>query len=82
MNGVWLEGAQEVKSEIYAHFKQHFSETTTIRPSFTSNNFLQLYVLQASVLERPITAEEIKSAVWACEGSKAPGPDGFTFNFI
>jgi len=26
--------------------------------------------------------EEVKVAVWLCEGSKSPGPDGFNFNFI
>jgi hypothetical protein len=25
--------------------------------------------------------EEVKQAVWDCDGSKAPGPDGFTFSF-
>jgi len=28
------------------------------------------------------TYEEIKEAVWQCECSKSPGPDGFNFNFI
>ena len=26
--------------------------------------------------------EEIKEAVWQCEGSKSPSPNGFNFNFI
>jgi len=26
--------------------------------------------------------EEVKEAVWQCEGSKSPSPDGFNFNFI
>jgi len=29
-----------------------------------------------------ITEEEMKEAVWMCEGSKSPGSDGFNFNFI
>lgn len=33
-------------------------------------------------LEATITLEEVKEAVWGCEGSKAPGPDGVNFNFI
>ncbi|XP_068504156.1 uncharacterized protein [Phaseolus vulgaris] len=28
------------------------------------------------------TEEEIKEAVWQCEGTKSPGPNGFNFNFI
>ncbi|MCI81305.1 transposon TX1 putative protein, partial [Trifolium medium] len=26
--------------------------------------------------------EEIKEAVWDCEDSKSPGPDGVTFDFL
>nr|GEV92211.1 vacuolar-processing enzyme-like [Tanacetum cinerariifolium] len=33
-------------------------------------------------LERPISKDEIKSAVWDCGTNKSPGPDGFTFEFI
>jgi len=29
-----------------------------------------------------ITEEEVKEAIWQCEGSKNPGPDGFNFNYI
>ena len=29
-------------------------------------------------LERPFTEDEVKDAVFACDGSKAPGPDGFS----
>ncbi|GJX76510.1 RNA-directed DNA polymerase, eukaryota [Tanacetum coccineum] len=33
-------------------------------------------------LERLVTQEEIKEAVWDCGSSKAPGPDGFSFAFV
>ncbi|KAK9062631.1 hypothetical protein SSX86_019819 [Deinandra increscens subsp. villosa] len=33
-------------------------------------------------LVRPFTKEEIKVAVWDCDGDKAPGPDGFNFDFL
>jgi len=29
-----------------------------------------------------ISEEEVREAVWQCEGSKSPGPDVFNFNFI
>ncbi|GJY99944.1 RNA-directed DNA polymerase, eukaryota, reverse transcriptase zinc-binding domain protein [Tanacetum coccineum] len=33
-------------------------------------------------LERLVTLEEIKEAIWDCGSSKAPGPDGFSFAFV
>ncbi|GJY62791.1 RNA-directed DNA polymerase, eukaryota [Tanacetum coccineum] len=32
-------------------------------------------------LERNVSKEEIKRAVWDCGSDKSPGPDGFTFGF-
>nr|GEV78602.1 RNA-directed DNA polymerase, eukaryota, reverse transcriptase zinc-binding domain protein [Tanacetum cinerariifolium] len=34
------------------------------------------------LIQKDITIEEIKIAVWNCGNDKAPGPDGFTFGFI
>ena len=34
------------------------------------------------MLEAPISEDEVKKAVWSCGGEKAPGPDGFSFDFI
>nr|GEX91982.1 RNA-directed DNA polymerase, eukaryota [Tanacetum cinerariifolium] len=36
---------------------------------------------QAVDLEREVSKEEVKRAVWDCGIDKAPGPDGFTFRF-
>ncbi|GKC23951.1 RNA-directed DNA polymerase, eukaryota, partial [Tanacetum coccineum] len=36
---------------------------------------------QRADLEREVTIEEIKTAVWNCGIDKSPGPDGFTFDF-
>ena len=37
---------------------------------------------ESILLEAFPSDEEIKNAVWDCESSKAPGPDGYNFNFI
>nr|GEX26919.1 RNA-directed DNA polymerase, eukaryota, reverse transcriptase zinc-binding domain protein [Tanacetum cinerariifolium] len=37
---------------------------------------------QVDDLERPISYDEIKRAVWGCGTNKSPGPDGFTFDFF
>ncbi|XP_058783955.1 uncharacterized protein LOC131658705 [Vicia villosa] len=34
------------------------------------------------LLERDPLDDEIKEAVWDCDGSKSPGPDGFTLEFF
>ncbi|GJW23582.1 hypothetical protein Tco_0034204 [Tanacetum coccineum] len=36
---------------------------------------------QVQDLERPVTYEEVKRAVWDCGTNKSPGPDGFSFEF-
>ncbi|GKD20495.1 RNA-directed DNA polymerase, eukaryota, reverse transcriptase zinc-binding domain protein, partial [Tanacetum coccineum] len=33
-------------------------------------------------LEKPVTLEEIRAAVWDCGSQKSPGPDGFSFLFL
>nr|KYP47550.1 Transposon TX1 uncharacterized [Cajanus cajan] len=37
-----------------------------------------------TLLEKKYTFQEseVKEAIWECEGSKSPGPDGFNFTFI
>lgn len=33
-------------------------------------------------LEYPFMEAEIKEAIWHCDGSKSPRPDGYSFKFI
>ena len=35
-----------------------------------------------ALLDKKFDLEEIREAVWECEGNKSPGPDGFNFTFI
>jgi len=35
-----------------------------------------------AALEIPFSVDEIRTAVWDCEGNKALGPDGINFFFI
>ncbi|GKV32613.1 hypothetical protein SLEP1_g41207 [Rubroshorea leprosula] len=44
--------------------------------------FRRISDAQREWLERPFTIEEIEEGLKDCDGSKAPGPDGFNFNFI
>nr|GEZ75667.1 cysteine-rich receptor-like protein kinase [Tanacetum cinerariifolium] len=53
-----------------------------------SNSLQELEKLEAMeiaqkncILERPVSKEEVKRAIWDCGIDKSPGPDGFTFGF-
>ncbi|KAJ9547476.1 LOW QUALITY PROTEIN: hypothetical protein OSB04_020019 [Centaurea solstitialis] len=47
-----------------------------------SNLFKKITDEQKSWLESSFSVQEVKNAVWSCGNNKAPGPDGFTFEFI
>lgn len=34
------------------------------------------------LLEKPFSLEELKDAIWDCDGDKTPGPDGFSLEFF
>nr|GEW98038.1 hypothetical protein [Tanacetum cinerariifolium] len=42
----------------------------------------EIFVEQCEFLERDVSNEEIKKAVWDCGGDRASSPDGFTFKFF
>jgi len=52
------------------------------RPSLDNLDFRSLTHGEGVVLIRPFSVEEVKAAVWDCNGFKCPGPDCITFGFI
>jgi hypothetical protein len=58
-----------------------FKQSGSIRPLIGSTGFNKLSPAQSIRLEQPVTMDEVKRALCDCDGSKAPKPDGFTFNF-
>ncbi|GJT51302.1 putative RNA-directed DNA polymerase, eukaryota, reverse transcriptase zinc-binding domain protein [Tanacetum coccineum] len=53
-------------------------------PELVKRTFLEFYrdKFAAIKLERLVTIDEIKYAVWQCGSDKSPGPDGFSFKFV
>nr|GEX74164.1 putative RNA-directed DNA polymerase, eukaryota, reverse transcriptase zinc-binding domain protein [Tanacetum cinerariifolium] len=72
----------KVKAEFLNHFLNQFSNPSSPRIKIDSEFPTRLNSNQVEDLERPISQEEIKKAVWDCGTSKSPGPDGFTFEFF
>ncbi|KAJ9549144.1 hypothetical protein OSB04_021687 [Centaurea solstitialis] len=82
LNGAWSSEPSILKPAAKEFFEKKFIEPLPHRPAFSSNLFSPLSLGQSIELERPFSVEEIKRAVWACDGDKAQGPDGLTFAFI
>ncbi|GJS95704.1 RNA-directed DNA polymerase, eukaryota [Tanacetum coccineum] len=82
VNGEWISNPVGVKREFYSHFKNQFSPSYTPRLSFDFVFPNRLSTDQVEDLERLVTYDEVKRAVWDCGANKSPGPDGFTFEFF
>ncbi|GKU98550.1 hypothetical protein SLEP1_g11542 [Rubroshorea leprosula] len=87
MNSIQIKGAQytkasRMKEEIASFFQNMFVEEQWKRPTLEGVNFKRIFAKENNSLTTPFTEEEIKTAVWDCESSKAPRPNGFNFKFI
>jgi len=82
VNGVQIDGVQNVRNAVFSHFSLHFQNQHEQRPTMEGLNFRKLSAREGTVLTRPFSVEEVKAAVWECENYKCPGPDGVSFGFI
>ncbi|XP_071739231.1 uncharacterized protein [Rutidosis leptorrhynchoides] len=79
---VWNDSPEEIKDEVFKHFKKRFKEPDIVRPSMEDLCYPTLSVDEASALEWCFDEHEIKEAVFECGSTKAPGPDGFNMRFF
>lgn len=82
VNGIWCEDPITLKQTFFDYYKNIFSELTANRPPFSNVHIQTLSKMEANSLEVAFSEEEVWGAVKLCGNSKAPGPDGFNFNFI
>ncbi|GLT98877.1 hypothetical protein SLE2022_163520 [Rubroshorea leprosula] len=78
----WVEEPELVKAAAVKYFTKVFQNEQWCRPTMDGIQFRRISNAQREWLERPFTIEEIEEGLKDCDGSKAPGPDGFNFNFI
>ncbi|GJY62634.1 RNA-directed DNA polymerase, eukaryota [Tanacetum coccineum] len=82
VDGVWCTDPNLIKNTFFNHFATRFQEPPNFRFKI---NFVfpnKLHHNQTEELERHVSHDEIKRAVWDCGDNKSPGPDGFTFEFF
>ncbi|KAJ0471319.1 putative RNA-directed DNA polymerase [Helianthus annuus] len=82
IDGAWITNPLLIKESLFEFFVHQFTEPLAVRPNLVCPNLATISDNEASMLEQPFSVEEIKAAVWDCDGDRAPGPDGFNFKFI
>ncbi|GJZ31673.1 hypothetical protein Tco_0576720 [Tanacetum coccineum] len=78
----WIDEPSKVKKEFLNHFANRFSNPTTPRISLESQFSTKLFLDQVDELERNVSYDDFKRAVWDCSSKKSPRSDGFTFDFL
>nr|GFA21203.1 RNA-directed DNA polymerase, eukaryota [Tanacetum cinerariifolium] len=81
VDGFWMESPHLVKHEFFEHFKNRFEKPNKSRILLERDFVKRISLEQNDDLEREVSNEEIRRAVWDCGIDKAPGTDGFTFGF-
>ncbi|XP_068484992.1 uncharacterized protein [Phaseolus vulgaris] len=78
----WCEEPGTIRLEAKKLFEVRFNATKDLGVRLDEVEFKTLTMMDNEGLVAGFTEKEIKDAVWQCEGSKSPGPNGFNFNFI
>ncbi|GJU86013.1 RNA-directed DNA polymerase, eukaryota, partial [Tanacetum coccineum] len=81
-NGTWCTDPNTVKESFVSHFASRFKQPISSRFKLNMMFNNRLTVDQVGDLDRFVSFDEIKAAVWDCGANKSPGPDGFTFEFF
>nr|GEY23912.1 RNA-directed DNA polymerase, eukaryota [Tanacetum cinerariifolium] len=82
VNGVWHTEPSLVKDLFLDHFATRFKQPASPRIKLNMSLPNCLSSDQTNNLDRNITNDEIRAAVWDCGENKSPRPDGFTFEFF
>lgn len=77
-----LEDPQSIKNAVRDHFKSFFAHVAANRPSIQCQNLTKVDEELNNFLVAAFTVDEVFEAVKSCDGSKAPGPDGYTMVFF
>ncbi|GKV11959.1 hypothetical protein SLEP1_g23168 [Rubroshorea leprosula] len=72
----------EIKEEVAKYFEELFTGEQWKRPKLEGIDFKQISSTDSELLMAEFSEDEIKEAVWDCDSSKSPGPDGFNFRFV
>ncbi|GKU92859.1 hypothetical protein SLEP1_g6527 [Rubroshorea leprosula] len=72
----------KLKEGVMKHFQELFTEDDWERPILEGIEFKKVTLEQNITLTTQFMEKEVKEAVWDCDSSKAPVPNGFNFGFL
>nr|GEV31949.1 RNA-directed DNA polymerase, eukaryota [Tanacetum cinerariifolium] len=81
-NGLWYTDPGKVKEAFFNHFEARFKKPVAHRFMLNIPFNKWLSDMQYIDLEKNVSRDEIRLAVWNCGENKSPGPDGYTFEFF
>nr|GEY93610.1 RNA-directed DNA polymerase, eukaryota [Tanacetum cinerariifolium] len=82
IDGSWCTEPGTIKKAFVNHFEARFKEPGLQRFKINFQFPKKLLQNQADDLERVVSRDEIRLAVWNCGDNKSPGPDGYSFEFL
>nr|GEZ92325.1 RNA-directed DNA polymerase, eukaryota [Tanacetum cinerariifolium] len=82
VDGSWCTEPGTIKKAFVNHFEARFKESGLQRFKINFQFPKKLLQNQADDLERVVSRDEIRLAVWNCGDNKSPGPDGYSFEFL
>jgi len=81
VDSLWCDDKEVVKDKVMSFFKSRFEGVDEVPVRLDNVQFSSVSVEENRMLVEDISDEEVKFAVWSCESSNSPGPDGFNFGF-
>ncbi|CAL1355157.1 unnamed protein product [Linum trigynum] len=81
INDTTVEGMDNIAQGVVEFYSNLFLEEYQTRPFPSNYNPPCLNSAESASLEKPFTEEEIWECLSDSDGTKAPGPDGFSFEF-
>ena len=81
VNGSRICGVDEIKDAIADHFQRHFA-ARGVKPIPANMNFKTVEGDHSKELVREFSEDKVRKAIWECDSSKSPGPDGVNFGVV
>ncbi|GKV04587.1 hypothetical protein SLEP1_g16731 [Rubroshorea leprosula] len=82
IGGKVVKQVEDIKEGIMKYYASLFIDEGWKRPTLEGVNFKSISEADRCMLTQPFTEDEVKLAVWNCDSSKAPSPDGFSFGLL